>query len=77
MVNGVRQADAGHNAVAQSNVRIAVLGRFGSGVGLGLHRDGFCSGRLGGPGRNHRQHQQSQGQQQADNTVFHDVPPFF
>ena len=77
LVNGVRQANAGYNAVAQSNVRIAVLIRFGSGIGLGLHRGGVCGGRLGGPGRNHRQHQQSQGQQQADNAFFHDVPPFF
>ena len=75
LVDRIRQANAGYDAVAQGNVGILVLGCFRS-FRLGLHRGGVCSGRLGGPGRDHRQHQQSQGQQQADKAFSHNAPPF-
>ena len=72
LVDRIRQADAGYNAVAQGNVGILVLGCFRS-FRLGLHQGGVW---LGSPGRDHRQHQQSQGQQQADKAFFHNAPPF-
>lgn len=72
LVDRIRQADAGYDAVAQGNVGILVLGCFRS-FRLGLHQGGVW---LGSPGRDHRQHQQSQGQQQADKAFFHNAPPF-